>query len=55
MDEYLFIEMAKLKADREKLARAQQEQMRDLRPEQRPEERKHGPFAQTLLPLLSWR
>ena len=53
MDEYLFIEMAKLKADREKLARAQQEQQRAQRDEQ--SERARDSIAPPLVPLVSWR
>ena len=56
MDEYLFLEMAKLKADREKLARTEPERKAEANEAaRRREEASREPLGRISLPLLSWR
>jgi hypothetical protein len=56
MDEYLFLTMAKLKADRLKLEREQRAQAEAQRPESRPPQRESpNQTEHELIPLLTWR
>ena len=54
MDEYLFLEMAKLKADRRKLELEEREKAQQHLPRGSEAERRQ-PAAPELIPLLNWR
>ena len=56
MDEYLFLTMAKLKADRKKLEQEQREQAQSERRETSPsKDERSSPTLPEFIPLLSWR
>jgi hypothetical protein len=56
MDEYLFLTMAKLKADRKKLEQEQRELAASERRESRPsKDERSTPAHPDFVPLLSWR
>jgi hypothetical protein len=56
MDEYLFLTMAKLKADRKKLEQEQRELARSERRELRPsKDERSTPTHPEFVPFLSWR
>jgi hypothetical protein len=56
MDEYLFLTMAKLKADRQKLEREQREAARQVGATPAPPKPGHTPKGATeFVPLLNWR
>jgi hypothetical protein len=56
MDEYLFLTMAKLKADRKKLEQEQRELSRSDQREARPsKDERSTPTLPEFIPFLSWR
>jgi hypothetical protein len=54
MDEYLFLEMAKLKADRRKLEREEREKTQQHQAHSSDAERRQQTVPE-LIPLLNWR
>ena len=56
MDEYLFLTVAKLKADRRKLEQEQRELAKSERREAKPSKDEHAtPTLPEFIPFLSWR
>jgi hypothetical protein len=55
MDEYLFLTMAKLKADRLKLEREQRELAQSQEPQSRPSTERTKQAPRPHIPLFNWR